>query len=107
MKQQLAIPHVQLVGEPEQLVQHVAVGCGSAGAFLEHARSSGCDLFVTGEATFHRALEAQACGIGMLLLGHYFSERFAVERLAGELSEQFPDLRIWASREERDPYYWV
>jgi dinuclear metal center YbgI/SA1388 family protein len=107
MKQRLEIPYLQLVGHPDHLVQNVGVGCGSAGGFLQHARTAGCELFVTGEATFHRALEAKAEGIGMLLLGHYFSERFAVERLAGELAEQFPALRIWASQKERDPYHWI
>jgi len=107
IKELLRIPYVQFVGHPEQLVQRVAVGCGSAGSFLEHARSAGCDLFVTGEATFHRSLEAQAEGIGLLLLGHYGSERFAVERLAGQLGEQFPPLRVWASKREQDPITWL
>lgn len=106
IKQLLKIPHVQFVGQPDQLIRLVAVGCGSAGSFLEHARTAGCDLLVTGEVTFHRSLEAQAEGIGLLLLGHYASERFAVERLAGQIADQFPTLRVWASQQEQDPIEW-
>jgi dinuclear metal center YbgI/SA1388 family protein len=106
MKRELGTPGIQWVGPSDLPVKRIAVACGSAGSFLEHARHAECDLFVTGEATFHRALEAQAEGIGLLLLGHFASERFAVERLAKELGEQFPSLRVWASKQERDPISW-
>jgi dinuclear metal center YbgI/SA1388 family protein len=107
LKQALHQEHVQVVGGHQRPVTRVAVGCGSAGQLLEHARRNRCDLFVTGETNFHTCLEAEAIGIGLLLLGHYASERFAVERLAEALTKSFPDARVWASREERDPLQWV
>ena len=58
---------------------------------------------VLGEARFHTCLEAEAWGIGLLLPGHFASERFAVEELAGLLGRQFPDVQVWGSRQERDP----
>ena len=58
---------------------------------------------VLGEARFHTCLEAEAWGIGLLLPGHFASERFAVEELAGLLGRQFPEVQVWASRQERDP----
>ena len=57
-------------------VRSVGVACGAAGEYLADARAAGCDLFVTGEARFHTALEARAAGVGLILLGHYASERF-------------------------------
>ena len=42
-------------------------------------------------------------GVGLVLLGHYASERFAVEELAGVIGERFADLEVFASRDERDP----
>ena len=62
---------------------------------------------LVGEARFHACLEAEASGPALILPGHFASERFAVECLAGVLAEQFPDLEVWASREERDPIGWV
>jgi putative NIF3 family GTP cyclohydrolase 1 type 2 len=70
---------------------------------LAAAKRRGCDALITGEATFHTCLEAEALGIGLGLLGHYWSERFAMERLAVSLSEALPDLTIWPSRREYDP----
>jgi putative NIF3 family GTP cyclohydrolase 1 type 2 len=81
----------------------VAIACGSAGEFLPDAHRAGCDVLVTGEARFHAALEARSLGMGLVLLGHYTSERFAVEELAELLSTEFTTVTVWASRTERDP----
>ena len=65
------------------------------------------EAMVLGEARFHTCLEAEAWGIGLLLPGHFASERFAVEDLAGLLGRQFPEVQVWASRQERDPLEWI
>ncbi len=96
---------VQVVGESDRLISHVAVACGSGGDFLAAAREHGCQCLVTGEASFHTCLEAEAEGVALILPGHYASERFAVEQLAEELQSAFPGLDVWASREERDPLW--
>jgi putative NIF3 family GTP cyclohydrolase 1 type 2 len=36
-------------------------------------------------------------------MGHFFSERFAIEALAEKLAAQFPDAKVWASQKESDP----
>ncbi len=90
------VPTVRPVGR-------VAVACGSAAEFLPDAHLAGCDVLVTGEARFHAAVEARNLGMGLILLGHYASERFAVEELAEVLSREFADVTVWPSRDERDP----
>lgn len=84
-------------------ISRVAICCGSGGSLLSHAVAAKCDLFLTGEATFHNCLEAQAAGICLLLIGHFASERFAMEQLAKELSTDYTTLCVWASQSERDP----
>jgi dinuclear metal center YbgI/SA1388 family protein len=103
LKRFLKIERMQMVGEPEQPVRTVAIACGAADELLDAARANRCDAMVLGEARFHTCLEAQAAGIGLLLPGHFASERFAVECLAEVLSRQFPDIEVWASRRESDP----
>lgn len=107
IKQQFQLPGLQVAGEMERSVSRVAVACGSGGSFLENARVAGCDTFVTGETTFHTCLEARANNISLILLGHFSSERFAVESLAQRLAKDLPDLDIWPSEEESDPLSWV
>ena len=63
----------------------------------------GCDAMITGEATFHTCLDAKAKGVALILLGHYSSERFAVEALAERLQKEFSELNVWPSADECDP----
>jgi dinuclear metal center YbgI/SA1388 family protein len=107
LKTFLSLPRLQLVGRPDKPVRTVAVACGAAGELLDAARGNGCDAMVLGEARFHTCLDAEAAGIGLLLPGHFASERFAVECLAEVLARQFPDLQVWASHREQDPLTWV
>ena len=103
----LQIDGVQIVGEPDRPIERVAVACGSGGELLVAARTAGCDCFVTGETRFHTCLEAEATGMALVLVGHYASERFAVEALAEILGSEFPKLSCWPSRRERDPLTWL
>lgn len=103
IKDDFQLPRLQLVGKLEKPIQRIATACGSGGSFLSKAVNRGADCLVTGEATFHTLLEAKASGIGMILMGHYFSERFAVENLATKIAAKFPDLTVWASTHESDP----
>jgi len=107
LKKFLAIERLQVVGEPSQNVRIVAVGCGAADELLDFARRQGCDAMVLGEARLHTCLEAQARGVGLLLPGHFASERFAVEQLAEAIARQFPDIQVWPSRRETDPLRWI
>ncbi len=106
VKAALALSQVQVVGELEDRIDHVAVACGSAGSFLEPALRAGCDVLVTGETNLHTCYEAEARGIALLLAGHYSTERFHLEYLAEVLQTAFSQLEVWASREERDPAVW-
>ncbi len=103
IKEFLGVSQLQVVGPPEHPVHLIAVACGSGGEFLDAADAADCDLLVTGEARFHTCLAAESLDMTLILAGHYASERFALDWLAGWLAKQLPDLEIWASAAERDP----
>jgi putative NIF3 family GTP cyclohydrolase 1 type 2 len=94
---------VQFVGPPNQQVQRVGILCGSGGELLPDAIRQGCDVFLTGEARFHTCLEAEAHGIGLVLAGHYATERPGMEHMAAVLGKQFPKVDFQASQMEVDP----
>ncbi len=81
----------------------VGLVCGSGGSLIEAVASSKCDLFLTGEATFHQCLEAKGAGISMLMIGHFASEKFAMDGLAALCQAEFANLEVWASVNEMDP----
>ncbi|TWT57420.1 putative GTP cyclohydrolase 1 type 2 [Thalassoglobus neptunius] len=106
VRKALKVENLQYTGDLNQLVESVAVACGSAGEFLRDANQLGCDLFLTGEARFHSCFEARELGVFMVLAGHYATERPAVETLAETLSKKFPDLQCRPSEIETDPVQW-
>ena len=95
--------HFTYVGDLTQPCETIAIACGAAGDFLPEAAALGCQAFVTGETRFHTCLEARALGIALLMVGHYASERPAVEELARRFAAQWSPFPIWASRVETDP----
>lgn len=107
LKELFGLSGVHVVGDMKKKISKVATACGSGGSFLDKAVKKSCDCFVTGEATFHTCLEAESQGINLVLLGHYASERFAVEMLAGKIEQRFSDLEVWPSKKESDPLAWV
>ncbi len=94
---------VAIVGDSNRPIQRVAVVCGAGDDFLGDAARARADVLLTGEARFHRALEAQALGIGLLTAGHYATERPGIEELAKKIALAFPGVTVWPSRDERDP----
>lgn len=102
-KTALSASAVQIVGDPARTVRTVALACGAAGEFLSDAIKRKADVFLTGEVRFHDALAARGANVGLILPGHYATERPAVEDLAAQLAADFPGVTAWASRDERDP----
>ncbi|RMG36970.1 MAG: Nif3-like dinuclear metal center hexameric protein [Planctomycetota bacterium] len=103
----LGVRHLRFVGEPDRVVRRVAVACGAGGSFLEDAVACGCDVMLTGEASFHTCLAARHRNLALVLPGHYASERPAMERLAERIGRAFPELTAWASERECDPIQWL
>ena len=97
---------LHIVGAADQPLNKAAIACGSGGSFLDKAKFAGCDVLITGEATFHTCLDAKANSVCLLLLGHYASERFALEELADRIGQEFGGLEVWASNDEVDPLEW-
>ncbi len=102
----LGAPEFQFAGEPAREVARVAIVCGAGDDFLGDAVRAGADVLLTGEARYHRGVEAEALGIGLVVAGHHATERPGVEDLAGRLAAAFPGLDVWPSRREADPFRW-
>lgn len=93
------IRHTALLGRP---VKKVAV-CGGSGSFLlQDAIKAGADVFVTGDFKYHQFFDAD----GKILIadiGHYESEQFTTELLAGILKKKFPNFAPLLSELSNNP----
>jgi putative NIF3 family GTP cyclohydrolase 1 type 2 len=94
---------VEYVGDAKKPCRRIALGCGAGASFLDDARRLGADALLVGEASFHDLLKAEAMGVGLVLVGHFASERFAIETLAARLAKEFPSIQVWPAASEKDP----
>ena len=67
-------------------VRRLAYVAGKGASFIDAAVAAGCELFITGEAGYHAALDASHKGMAVLELGHRESEVFYITTMAEWLS---------------------
>jgi dinuclear metal center YbgI/SA1388 family protein len=98
----ISIPHCQFrhTHSIERVVRKVGIVCGSGGSLLGLAIKAGCDAMLTGEATYHQCLEAEANNVALLMIGHFARESFAMTELASLLSQLHPEVSSMASQRE-------
>ncbi len=93
------IRHSALLGKP---VKKVAV-CGGSGSFLlRKARSSGADVFVTGDIKYHQFFDADG-KIVVMDIGHFESEQFTRELFYDLLMKNFPKFAVRISETDTNP----
>lgn len=83
----------EVVGERKE-AQRIALCGGSGGDLIPYAVAFRADLFITGEAGYHRLKEAQESGLTVALFGHAETERPFVRHIASLLREAFPKLEV-------------
>ena len=66
--------------------QTIGICSGGAGDFGAEAKLLGCDLYVTGEASWGDVIAAENVGANMVCCGHYETETFGVKALAKALA---------------------
>ena len=86
----------------DQEIERVAI-CGGAGSFLTKAAlQAGAEAFVTADITYHKFFENEA-RILLLDIGHYESEQFTTQLIAGFLSENFSTFAVHLSKVKTNP----
>ena len=77
----------------------IGVCSGGAGEFAPAAKALGCDLYVTGEASWGDKIAAENAGIGMICAGHYETETFGVKALAAAMARELKVKTVFLDRE--------
>ena len=96
------IRHTALTGRP---VKKVAV-CGGAGSSLIFkALAVNADIYITGDMKYHEFFDAN----GRLIIadiGHFESEQFTIDLLAGVLQEKFPTFAVLKTAIKTNPVHY-
>jgi dinuclear metal center YbgI/SA1388 family protein len=96
------------IGGGRDTVRRVAVVGGSGGSLVARAAERGADILVTGDVTYHQALEAVRLGLTVIDGGHFLTERAAMrvfaERLKTVLKSGGWEVRVTYVEEERSPF---
>ncbi len=108
IKTRLGLAHIRYAGQPERVVQGVAVCSGSGGSLLNLFLDSSADVYVTGDVRYHEAREIEAQGRGIIDVGHFESERIIVghlaQRLAAWLAQKGLAADVLEAQSEQTPF---
>lgn len=103
VKERLGIASVRFIGSADKPVAIVGVSGGSGSNHVGQAKKQGCDLYITGDVTYHTALDCVAMGLNVLDVGHY-AEKIFKTAIYEELTAVFPAINFVISGVETDPY---
>ncbi len=97
------VRHTALLGRH---VRKVAL-CGGAGSFLlGDAIKAGADVFITADFKYHEFFDAEG-KIVIADIGHYESEQFTINLIAGKLSEKFSTFATRLTEVNTNPIHYL
>jgi dinuclear metal center YbgI/SA1388 family protein len=97
------LDHIKLIGNEKDTINKVAIIGGSGSSYLYLAKKRGADLYITGDVTYHKALDAKAIGLTVLDVGHHVELVF-IEGLIETLNSHSLDVHLTASVVDTNPY---
>ncbi|MDD3126095.1 MAG: Nif3-like dinuclear metal center hexameric protein [Candidatus Izemoplasmatales bacterium] len=103
VKTQLNAKTARYIGSMNGPVKIVGISGGSGSSHVGQAMKKNCDLYITGDVTYHTALDCQAMGQNVLDIGHY-AESIFKQAIQADLQAMFSDLHVLVSQINTDPY---
>ena len=94
VKTQLKLPSVTVDGDLEKEVQKVAVCTGSGKSLIKEVLKHQADVYVTGDADYHFAIDAVAQDVCIIDAGHYGTEYIFMDYMEKELQALGGELEI-------------
>lgn len=94
---------VKIVGNPKKMISKVGIVGGAGSSEIDLAMKLDCDCLITGEVRHHQALEAVENNFAIIEVNHFVESLFK-KPLLNILKNQFPELEIILSEEEKNPF---
>lgn len=106
VKTSLELSALRRIGEDDRTISRVALAAGSGSSVIPTAIRKQVDVLLTGDVTYHHALDAAQQGFTILDVGHHI-ERLALPSLKQELIEAGVTVPIHISTRNHDPYHTI
>lgn len=108
VKEDLHVPRLRFVGDGAATVKKLAIYSGSGGEQVYRAAGR-VDVLITGDVSYHQALDAQSFGLCVIDAGHYWTEWPIIptlrDYLAAKMQRHKAELII--SRTNKDVWSWI
>lgn len=91
VEERLDVQGLRMVGDSGRLVERVALCAGGGDFLIEDAHRAGADVYVTGTASYHRLLDADALGLALIDAGHFETERPGMKEMAHRLDREMAE----------------
>lgn len=99
LKEKLQLPFLRVVAiDTEKKIFKIGFVNGSGMSYWKLAKAKDVDAFITGDVSYHDALDASESGMVIFDIGHFEAERFFVELLLRDLSEYAFSYEIFPGR---------
>lgn len=106
VKSVFKVKNVRYIGNLDQSVTRVAISGGSGSSNMFNAVNKKADIFITGDISYHKALDAKNFGINTLDIGHHIEHHF-IYHLKKVLQEEGVDSKILTSKVNTNPYQFM
>ena len=88
---------VKVYGDLDSIISRVAVCTGAGKSMIEECIKEKCDLLITGDMTYHAALDAVARGLNIIDASHYGTEIIFVDLLRAFFEMNFEGMTVITS----------
>lgn len=106
VKSKLNINTLRVV-EGNKKVKNIAVINGSGQSFIKQAVNEGADCIITGDTTYHFALDYKEMGVTIIDTGHFASEWLVFLETMKKIKNQFKEIEFIESKKVEDPYTFI
>ncbi len=103
VKEVFDLKSVKVIGNTDKMLETVAISAGSGSHHMYAAKKKNCDVYITGDITYHTASDAIQLGITLIDVGHHIEVAF-VNEVAGLLQAKFKEIDIIKSKVDTNPY---
>ena len=93
-KEAFGLNIVKVYGDLERTVSEIAVCTGAGKSMIEECIKEKCDLLITGDITYHAALNAVSRGLCIIDASHYGTEIVFVDLIRAFFEMNFSDIKI-------------